>query len=439
MNKEAYKLFHEGTLAFADIEQNGIRVDLKYCRTQRRNMDQQIDMLECELGNTEEVKRWKKEYKEKFNIDSNDQLKDILFNKLGIDSPGKTRKGNPSVDKDNLHLIDSPIVKPLIKLRQLKKMSNTYLKNILKESVNSILHPSFNLHTVKTYRSSSDKPNFQNMPIRDPVMGKIIRSCLIPREGSIIGGFDYKGIELSVAGCNSKDPMLINNFTTIHKTQAAKCYALPLNQVTEDTRYCGKNKFVFPELYGSWYEQTAFDLLNAIREMKLKTVDDIPLRKHLASKGLLSGDVFQDHIKKVEEEFWRVYHVHKKWQEKWLANYNKNGYIELLTGFRCGGILSKNQLLNGANQGVAFHCLLWSLIQMNKWLKKYKMKTMVIGQIHDDLVMDINKKEKDDVFQKAKEIMCEDIKKAWKWIITPLEVKAEFSDKNWYEKKEMKI
>jgi len=76
---------------------------------------------------------------------------------------------------------------------------------------------------------------------------------------------------------------------------------------------------------------------------------------------------------------------------------------------------------------------------MNKWLKKHKMKSKIIGQIHDDMVMDIDKKEQEDVLSKAKEIMCIDIKKEWKWIITPLEVEGEFSDKNWFEKKGVKI
>jgi DNA polymerase-1 len=437
MNQQAYKLFHAGTLAFADMEQNGIRVDLQYCKTQKKEIERQIKTLERELDKTEELKTWRKRYKEDFNLDSNHQLSKILYENFKIESPRED--GKLSVDKDTLYLIDSPIVAPIIQLRQLKKVSNTYLKNIIDGTINGYLHPSFNLNTVQTYRSSSDKPNFQNMPIRDPVMGKIIRQSFIPREGGMIGGFDYLGIELLMAGCNSKDPSLIEDFTTIHKTQAAKCYALKESQVTKDVRYCGKNKFVFPELYGDWYENCAVNLMSAIKEMELKTKDGIGLQRHLIKQGLGNWKTFQDHIKRVELVFWSTYHIHKKWQEKWIADYNRKGFIEILTGFRCKGIMSKNQLLNYANQGIAFHCLLWSIIQMNKWLKKYKMKSRLIWNIHDDMGMDINIKEKEDVFQMAKQIMCIDIKKVWKWIITPLEIEAEFSEINWYEKKEIKI
>lgn len=439
MNPSAYQLMHEGALALADIERNGIRIDTKYYKRQSKNLKQQIMMLGLELDRSEELKIWRRRFKDKFNIDSNDQLKKVLFDEMGIEPPILTAKGNASVNADTLHLIKSPITGPLIKLRQLKKLKNTYIKNILKNTVGEFLHPSYHLHTVLTYRGSSSDPNWQNQPIRDPFMGKIIRRGVIPRKGGMVGGLDYSGIELSMSGCNSRDPVLIDNFTTIHKTQAAECYDLEEEQVTKDVRYCGKNCFVFPELYGSWYDQCAVNLMANIKGMKLKTVDGKGLKKHLKSKKLHTAKAFSNHIKKVEERFWKKYHVHKSWQEKWINDYYKNGYIELLTGFRCGGVITKNQLLNYSNQGPAFHCLLWSIVQMNKWLKKYKMKSKIIGQIHDDMVMDINLKEKEDVLQKAKEIMCKDIKKAWDWIITPLQVEGSFSSENWYEVKEVDI
>ena len=441
MNRQAYKLFHDGVRAFADMEANGIRIDIKHMQKQRNIADAKIKKLEAKIEDSEEGRAWKKLFKNsktKFNIDSNVQLAKLLGH-LGITPPKVTPKGNPSVDKDSLHLIKLPIIKPLMELRKQKKLSNTFLKGIIEETVDGYLHPSFNLHIPLTYRGSSQDPNFQNLPIRDPVMGKIIRMGFIPRDGFMIGGFDYGGIELSMSGCNSKDPLLIKNFFNIHLEEAANCYAMCESQVTKDVRYNGKNGFVFPELYGSWYEQCAMNLWKAIREMKLTTKSGIPLYQWLKGEDIYNVTDFIDHVQGVEDRFWKRYHVHKDWQEGWLHNYSKKGYIEMLTGFKCGGIMTKNQLLNYANQGPAFHCLLWSLIRMNRWLKKYKMKSKVIGQIHDDMVMDIYLKEKEDVLHQAKKIMCEDIKKAWRWIITPLVLEAEFSEVNWYEKEEIKV
>lgn len=439
MNKETHKLLMEGTLAFSDIENNGIRIDTNYFKKQQRWLREQIGLLECELDKTEELKIWRRRYGKDFNIDSNNQLKKVLFTEMGIEPPILTDKGNVSVNAETLSLIKSPITENLVHLRQAKKIKNTYIKNILKNTVNGFLHSSFNLNTVATFRSSSSEPNFQNMPIRDPQMGKIIRRGFIPREGFMIGGLDYSGIELSIAACNSRDQALIDNFTTIHLDQASKCFMLDKNMVTKDVRYVGKNGFVFPELYGSWWERIASNMMSEIKNMKLQRKDGLGLKEHLKEQGLGNIRAFQNHIKKVEAEFWKTYKVHYNWREKWINDYYKNGYIEMLTGFRCSGILSKNQLLNYANQGPAFHCLLWSIIKMNKWLKKYKMKSKIIGQIHDDMVLDICLKESQDVLAKAKQIMTIDIKKAWSWIITPLQVEGEFSDVNWYEKKEIKI
>ncbi len=439
VNKNAYKLFHNGVRALADVERNGIRIDIPYVKKEQKKAWEKIEQLKHKIKATEEGKCWQKKYGEKFNIDSNVQLANVLFKELGIEPPRVTEKGNPSVDKNTLHLIKAPIIKPLTELRKLNKLSGTYLKGIIEETVNGYLHPSFNLHLVSTFRSSSSNPNFQNIPTRDPVVGKIIRSAFIPREGGWIGGLDYSGIELSMAGCNSKDPMIIKNFTTIHKTAAADCFMLEEDEVTKDARYCGKNMFVFPQLYGSWYEQCGPNMWNGIREMKLKTKSGTGLYKHLKEDRITNEKRFVQHIKGVEREFWKTYLVHKMWQEGWMKDYDKKGYIEMLTGFKCGDVLSKNQLLNYANQGPAFHCLLWSLIEMNKWLKKYKMKSKIIGQIHDDMVMDIDDKEKDDVLKQASYIMCEKIKKAWEWIITPLEVSASFSNVNWYSVEDIKI
>lgn len=440
MGDEAYKLFHQGALALADMERNGIKVDIDYCKRQQADVSKQIIKLESELEKLEEIKVWRTEYKDKFNIDSNTQLGKILFGHFNIKPPKLTAKGNASVDKDSLYLIKSDIVKPLIRLRQLKKVNNTYLGNIIEETTDGIIHPFFNLHTVKTFRSSSDKPNFQNMPIRDPEMGRIIRQAFVSRfKGGYIGGFDYGALELSMAGCNSKDPKLIENFGTIHKIEAANCYALKQEEVTKNVRYCGKNKFVFPQLYGSWFGACAPALLGAIAEMKLETVQGDSLKNHLRAKGLLDRTKFENHIKGVEKKFWEEYNVHKRWQDKWIADYQKKGYIELLTGFKCSGILSKNKLLNYANQGPGFHCLLWSIVKTNKWLKKNKMKSLMIGQIHDDMLLDIHPEEYQDVLHCVKKIMCDDLKKAWPWIITPLIVEAEFSNINWYEKKEVDI
>ncbi len=109
------------------------------------------------------------------------------------------------------------------------------------------------------------------------------------------------------------------------------------------------------------------------------------------------------------------------------------------TGFRVSGVYGRNDVLNGAIQGSAFHCLLWSLIELVKWMRKKKLKSKVVGQIHDSLVMDVHKSEFDDVISKTVDVMTKDLLATWDWIIVPLEVEAECSETNWFEKKEVKL
>lgn len=434
---KAYKLLHEGTLAFSDIEQNGIKIDTEYCTTQLQSVGRKIKRYKDRLYQFDEVEFWMKKYGSKFSFESDTQLADILFKEFKYKSSKRTNKNKPSVDGEALKTIDSPMIPVFLELKKLIKTEQV-LKNIMNEvSEDGFLHPFFNLHTVRTYRSSSQSPNFQNLPIRDKEMGSIIRKAFIPRTKEyMIGGIDYAGIEVCMSTCNSKDLSLIES--DMHREQAAECYMVDADEVSKDMRYCGKNQFVFPQLYGSWYEPCAQSLWSSIDTMKLETKEGVKLID-LPWYEKYDLNKFTTHIKKVEENFWKKHKKHKQWQWNWIKGYEEKGYIELLTGFRCGGFIKKNELFNYANQGIAFHCLLWSLIELNKWLKDNNMKSKIIGQIHDEITMDIHIKERNEVLNQAEKIMCEDIRKAWKWIITPLGIEAEFSSVNWFEKERIEL
>ncbi len=113
------------------------------------------------------------------------------------------------------------------------------------------------------------------------------------------------------------------------------------------------------------------------------------------------------------------------WKERWWNVYKKYGYIDLYTGFRCSGIMTKEQVTNLPIQGAAFHCLLWSFIEVDKYIQKEKWDTKLIGQIHDSMVFDANPKEVDHVLEVVHKITSIDLPKAWKWIIVPMEVEVE--------------
>lgn len=455
--KEAYGLFHEGILALAEIEQTGICVDVKYICDTIFRLERRIKNKESQILEYKEVKLWKQKYGQNFKLGSDKQLADILFVEMGLTSKKITEGGNYSVDASALESIDVPFVKEIIDCERLKKMKNTYLQNILDEQVKGVLHPFFNLHIPVTYRGSSDSPNFQNMPVRHKENNKLIRSAFLPRPGHRIGGVDYSGIEVKMAYVYHQDPVMFEYLNDpskdMHRDEAMECYILPQSEVTTQIRYCAKNKFVFPQFYGDYWKSCAESLWEAIDVMKLITKSGTPLKEHLKDKGIKGLGVIDDfgkpsvnsfyaHIRDVENIFWNErFKIYAKWKKEWIKMYEKLGYVDMYTGFRCSGLLGKNEVVNYPVQGVAFHCLLWSLIQAHKWLKKEKLRSKIIGQIHDEMTMDNHDEEFMYVLMNIERIMCVDIREHWKWITIPLQIEAEFApvNENWFLKDKVKI
>ncbi|MCH8035745.1 MAG: hypothetical protein IIC53_01310 [Proteobacteria bacterium] len=109
------------------------------------------------------------------------------------------------------------------------------------------------------------------------------------------------------------------------------------------------------------------------------------------------------------------------------------------TGFVVAGVYSRNQITNGPIQGSAFHCLLWVLIELERWMRKKKMRSVIIGQIHDSIELDCHRDELDDVKAMAKYLLETAIMKAWSWITVPLAGEAEVGAENWWDKQEVEL
>ena len=176
--------------------------------------------------------------------------------------------------------------------------------------------------------------------------------------------------------------------------------------------------------------------------MELETRKGTPLKKWLKKKGIKNLGKFEDHIQEVEYYFWNeLFHEYNEWKKELYQSYLNHGYVDMYTGFRCYEFMKKNEAINRAIQGTAFHWLLWSLIQLRKEMKKRKMETLLVCQIHDSAELDIVPSERDEILGLAKEIMTEWIREHWEWIIVPLEIEVEIAPKGepWWKKKEVKI
>lgn len=453
IRREGYQLMHDGIIELAYVEANGIRVDVPRLEKTTKTLTEKVRELKHAVKEDPIFAKWKKRFGEKANITSHAQLATMLFSELKIKPSAFTDKGKPSTDDEALQKIDLPFVKHWATMQRYEKARGTFLAGIAREVVDGRLHPSFNLHTARTYRSSSDSPNFQNFPVRDKEISKIIRSHFIPSPGCVLVENDFKGVEVGVSACYHKDPNFISYITTpgkdMHRDMAAQIYLLKSKEVHKDARYGAKNKFVFPQFYGDFYIACAKALWEWIDKGKLLAPNEESLYKHLERKGITElGDcnpeqkprpnTFEAHLQQIEDDFWNNrFAAYGQWRKDWYKQYLDRGYFDLLSGFRVYGSFRRNQVTNYPVQGSAFHCLLWTLTQVNRALRKYNMKSMIVGQIHDSMLGDVRIDELTNYLEIVQETVDVKLRKHYTWINVPLEVECEISpeDGTWFDKR----
>ncbi len=457
IRQEGYRLLHQGMIELSIIEGNGIRIDVEGLTRTKEGLKHKITEIREKIDSGKVWRVWRKRFGQKSNLTSRDQLATILFEELKFKPSAETATGRAATDEEALQKIDHPFIQIWLELATYEKTLGTFLKGIEKEIVDDRLHPSFNLHTARTYRSSSDSPNFQNFPVRDKEIAKLIRSQFIASKGCVLVENDFKGIEVSMSACYHHDPVFISYITTpgkdMHRDMAAQLYCLKPAQVDKDIRYGAKNKFVFPQFYGDFYVECARSLWEWIDKGKLKGPDGNSLFDHLRREGIRclgkcdpeqepKEGSFEYHVKEVEDDFWNNrFRKYGEWRRQWYREYLDKGYFDLLTGFRIYGSFPRNAVVNYPVQGSAFHCLLWTLIQVNRALRKYHMRSKVVGQIHDSLIGDIRIDELRDYLSLLEEITSVGLPKHWPWIIVPMVIETEIAPVggNWFQKKEVKF
>jgi DNA polymerase I len=454
---EAMQLLMEGSIAFARIEAAGLRIDVPYLEQSIKDVQRQIAELTTGLQTSEEHKTWQRLYGDGMKLDSRTQLGRIVFDTLG-------HKRNPFMGMSNdvaaFEHLRLPFIVNYQTVTRLKKALSTNLLGIKREVVDGVIHPFHDLHTVESYRPSSSRPNFYNMPVRNKAISKIIRSCVIPREGHELLEVDYSTQEVRISYCYNQDPKLKYDILhgDMHRDRTKELYLLSDEEMGPSSkdpgklcRYIGKNKFVFAQFYGSYYGLCAPDLWDAISIYDLRRTDGVSLFEHLASKGISrlgACDSDQDpkvgtyeaHVKEVERVMWEEnYPVYNQWKKDWWNRYQAEGGFHTKTGFTLYGVLRRNQVLCDPIQGSAFHCQLWGLIQIQKELIRRKMRTKIVNQVYDSILFDTYKKEREDVIALCQDYMLNRVVKHWPWIIVPLGMEFELSDRSWFDKKPLEV
>ena len=457
---DAMTLFLEGSLALAEVERVGMKVDTAYLDQAIADVSAKIDRRQKRLRADKTFDLWRRTFGQRTNLGSRVQLATVIFDKLGYEPAGQTQSGRDKTDKRSLESVDLPFVKTLLELESLKKLRAVSLEGLKRELVDGLLHPDLHLHTVKSYRGSSGggagddeggSYNSQNIPARDLKQAEIVRRAFIPRPGRVLVENDFAAHEFKLGAIVWDDPEMLryasDKSKDIHRDMAMRCFLLEQEDVTKESRYVGKNGFVFPKMYGSYWKSIARAMWSEMGNRKLARLrDGVGLHEHLAAKGISElGDAdpregprpgtFEAHIKTVEEWFLKKFHVFAERTERAWAEYRATGEWRMKTGFVVRGIYSKNARLNYDVQGPAFHCLLWSLTRLvMKELRRRKMKARVINQVHDCSVGDVPEKELQDYINLVREIVEVKLPKAWPWLSIGLEIECEVCPQNWFGK-----
>jgi len=382
VERDELELFDEFELplvpVLARMEHVGIGVDRSYLEGMGNDLRKRLDVLDARV---QELAG------EPFNVNSTDQLRSILFDKLGLPVIKKTSTGKPSTDASVLKKMEHPLVDALLEYRELEKLRSTYVDGYLPlVEADGRIHTRFNQMAATTGRLSSDRPNLQNIPVRSE-SGRTIRRAFVAGEGSEFLVADYSQIELRVLAHMSGDPFLLEAFrvgSDIHTATAARVWGLTEDQVTREQRNTAK-MINFGLLYG----MEAFGLADRLG---------------------ISREEARAHIDAYFAQFVQV----KEFMSSVVTLARNQGYTTTLFGrrrylpelksdnFRIRQ-MGERMALNAPVQGTSADIIKKAMIELDRGLREGGYESCLILQIHDELILECP----DDEMSSAEKLVVE--------------------------------
>ena len=388
-----------------DMEQNGIRVEADALKQYGDQLAGKIAELEKEIYG---------EAGETFDINSPKQLGVVLFENMKLPGGRKTKTGY-STAADVLEKLapEHPVVAKILEYRQYTKLKSTYadgLANYIQDD--GRIHGKFNQTITATGRISSTEPNLQNIPVRME-LGRLIRKVFIPEEGYRFVDADYSQIELRVLAHCSGDDHLIQAYkeqSDIHRITASQVFHIPFDEVTPQQRRNAK-----AVNFGIVYGISSFGLsqdLSITRKEAAKYIDDY----FATYPGIKT---FLDHaVTHAKEE---GYVVTLFGRRRPVPELSSSNFMQRSFGERVA--------MNSPIQGAAADIIKIAMIRVNQRLKDQKMKSRLVLQVHDELLIEAYEPELDEV----QNILKEEMEHAAE-LKVPLEIDMHTGD-NWYEAK----
>ena len=349
----------------ADMEYEGVKVDKEKLNELGSQFKEIIKKLESEIY---EISG------EEFNINSPKQLGVILFEKLGLPVIKKTKTGYST----NAEVLDklkdqSPIIDKIIEYRQIVKLNSTYVEGLLSiiNPIDGRIHSSFNQTITTTGRISSTEPNLQNIPVKLE-MGRNIRKVFISDKGCKLVDADYSQVELRVLAHMSQDETMIDAFKhneDIHTKTASQVFNVSMDEVTSKQRSDAK-----AVNFGIVYGKSDFGLSEDL---------NIPVKQ----------------AKEYIENYFNKYNKIKEFMDNIIDDASSNGYVTTILNRRryIPEIKSSNFMLRNAGkraamnapiQGSAADIIKIAMINVYKKLEENNLKSKLILQVHDELIVE---------------------------------------------------
>lgn len=390
----------------ADMQYQGIYVDKEELLEFGKELKNRIEELTKEIYDLAG---------EEFNINSPKQLGEILFEKLELPMGKKNKKGySTGVEILEKLKFTHPIIEKLLEYRQIGKLNSTYVEGLITyiNSNTKKIHSSFHQTVTATGRISSTEPNLQNIPTRNE-LGKNLRKVFKPEPGNIFIDADYSQIELRVLAHISNDKQMIEAFNhneDIHLQVASKVFNTPIEEVTKEQRTKAK--------------AVNFGIVYGISDFGLSEQLKIPKKE----------------AKQYIEQYLEKYQGIKNFMETIVETAQKDGYVETLFHRRryVPEINSNNYMvrqfghriaMNTPIQGTAADIMKLAMINIYNEFNKQNLKSKIILQVHDELLIETVPDEKDKVEQILKQEMENVIK-----LNVPLKIDIE-EGKNLYDAK----
>lgn len=388
-----------------DMEQNGVKVEADALKIYGEQLAEKIVTVEKQIY---------EQTGETFNINSPKQLGVILFEKLGLPHGKKTKTGySTSADILDKLAPDYPVVSDILEYRQLTKLKSTYadgLANYIRED--GRIHGKFNQTITATGRISSTEPNLQNIPVRME-LGRLIRKVFIPEQDYVFVDADYSQIELRILAHCSGDEQLITAYKEardIHRMTASQVFHIPFDEVTDLQRRNAK-----AVNFGIVYGISSFGLS-----------EDLSITKKEAAQYI--------------ENYFKTYPGIKAFLDDSVAQAKEKGYVDTLFGRRrpVPELSSSNFMqrafgervaMNSPIQGTAADIMKIAMIEVNNRMKEKQMRSRLVLQVHDELLIEAHRDEVEEV----KQILAYEMEHAAN-LLVPLDVDMHVGE-NWYEAK----